>query len=245
VIKAMFQGKNGPGEVSIIDLCAFTNTTSRQRMDLVLAPGLNLIQGPMRSGKSHELSRLCGVFVGSTQHVVHAFTPTADTRPEQTIRKDGSTIVPNGRAGLITSRCGTEVKATRVRNIDDIIPSIIAAGAFNETTIIVLDEAHFLPDLDKLVDEIERYSNIYLVLCCLGSRFDRAPWPNVAAIENRAATKRFLLARCQTCSKPASFNFLSRKYRSRLSEEGFLVGDAEFSTLCGPCWKRADELDTM
>jgi len=202
--------------------------------------GLNLLLGPMRSGKTAELLRLMDIRKENTTVYRRLLL-----RPSQ-----------NTRESLVSSRNGNNQTALTLHTLDDLemVRSWIEANLSAETRLYIgLDEGHmgpFLPELEILVRHYNakypRYRGIRLIAACLNSKFDRSSWPSVVAVQHLAATIRMFCGICERCDNAAaSFNYLPLKYQAQLSAEGTFIGDQEYKSVCEQCWVLLTEPDDL
>jgi thymidine kinase len=210
-------------------------------MDIQLLDGLNALIGPMRSGKSRELTRIISTYRASPRHHVIAFRPVTDTRILAGER--GRTDSPS--SSLISSRSGTRESAIPLRDVSELEPYFRAAAPITSVqTILVIEEAHFMSNWIKVLEYVRLAPRVRVVMAVLGSRWDRSAWPSIAEIQSQFSSVKQLFGLCQNCNfEPAAFTWLSRAYRHKLSQDGVLIGDECYLTVCLPCWFEVDSVD--
>lgn len=211
-------------------------------MDIQLLDGLNALVGPMRSGKSRELTRIISTYRTSPRHHVIAFRPVTDTRVLAG-ELQGRTDSPP--SSLISSRSGTRESAIPLRDVSELEPYFQAAAPITSVqTILVIEEAHFMPNWIKVLEYVRLAPKVRVVMAVLGSRWDRSAWPSIAEIQSQFSSVKQLFGLCQNCNaEPAPFTWLGRAHRHKLSQNGVLVGDECYLTVCLPCWFEVDNMD--
>jgi thymidine kinase len=141
---------------------------------------LEVIVGPMFSGKTHELLRRAAVAEHHGDLVVAAH-PSTDTRTAQ---------------GAITSHNGERRRA-------DVVETTSALRAFERFDVLVIDEAHFF-DAELVDAASELRTRGRVILAGLGRDFRSAEFPNVSHLVSAADVVTWMTARCARCGGMAT-----------------------------------------
>lgn len=176
---------------------------------------IEVITGPMCSGKSEELVRRIRRAYYAKQEV-QVFTPSRDTR---------------GGLDTVESRNGSKQLAEVVNHAEDIL-----AKARPGTNIIAIDEGQFLFDptvpgsedalwrvCDALADKGYR-----VIVSGLDQDFKGDPFPPMARLMSVAESVLKFSALCTVCGKPASRTILM----TPASGGDFLVGSDMYEARC-------------
>lgn len=176
---------------------------------------IEVICGPMFSGKSEELLRRIGLLKFSEVKYL-LFSPATDTR-----------------SGLMRakSRDGRVVESISVNNSREIIDKINADT--NDVQVIAIDEAQFF---DEELPEVCNYlaNNEYIVIVA-GLDMDSwgRPFPPMMKLLVYAEKVTKLKAICTNCGATASY---TSHINPRPMEERIFVGDKnEYTALCRHC----------
>lgn len=171
---------------------------------------LEVICGPMFSGKSEELIRRATRALIAKQKV-QAFKPALDDRYE---------------ASAIASHSRARLEAAAVRDSSDIRRLLHA-----ETQVVAIDEAQFLDE--SLIPLVESLANagVRVILAGLDQDFVGRPFGIMPALLARAEFVQKLHAICMVCGAAAS-----RSQRLIRSGGTVLVGAAEaYEARCRHC----------
>jgi thymidine kinase len=140
---------------------------------------LELILGPMGSGKSTELSRR--LQRKKLYKAVFAISTISDTR--------------YGDQGIITHD-GLVTPCVRVRNLDDILHN----EQYQKAEVVGIDEANFFPDLPEFIrGQLEMTSKTFIVSGLDGDR-NKKPFGRILELIPDADRKDFLTALCKRCA---------------------------------------------
>lgn len=181
---------------------------------------IELILGPMRSGKSTELVRRVSI---------------------QRVCKRNILIVSCGfdsRSGAqIATHSGLSVSCNA--HVNTHLSEIFQSEFFNNADVIVFDEAHFYPDLVETVSKINELGKT--VICAgLSGTFAKTPFENISALISIADDVTFLKGICtcpvtstEICGNPAPFTMKTSGSSSNVLQ----VGASEYTTCCSKHWK--------
>lgn len=180
-----------------------------------IAGRLELITGPMFSGKSGELIRRLQAAAASGA-MVAAFKPALDTRYD---------------AKHLSSHDGLRFPCSTVRTAKEIEASVGSA------TVVGIDEAQFLdPALSVHCRRLVR-SRRRVVVAGLDRDFRGLPFEVVASLLGNADEVERRTAICAVCGEPAT-----RTHRVSAQGERLLVGAQEaYEARCKACFPHRDE----
>lgn len=98
--------------------------------------------------------------------------------------------------------------------------------------VIGIDEGQFFPGLGVFCDTMATRGHLVIV-AGLNSTFDRKPWPEISTLIALGPLIDSYTAVCDGCQREAEFS-----YRKTSSKELVLVGSSEdYSALCRKCYK--------
>jgi thymidine kinase len=141
---------------------------------------LEVIVGPMFSGKTHELLRRASVAELHGDLVVAA-RPSTDTRSAR---------------DAITSHHGEQRPA-------EVVVTAAALEAFEEFDVLVIDEAHFFDTgIVDVVSGLRPRGRV--ILAGLGRDFRAAEFPSVSHVIDGADVVTWMTARCARCGGMAT-----------------------------------------
>ena len=178
-------------------------------------PGiLQVICGPMKSGKTLELIHLADKLSYMTNVNYEFFKPAIDTRQEG-----------------IASRKGAKHVATIVKNSLEILQHI------NGLKVVFIDEAHFFDSKIVFVVKELLNKNIHVIVSGLDTDFRREPFGSMPELLALAQEVKKLHAVCdyKNCNNPAySTQRLVNGQPARYDDPIILVGDAKegYETRC-------------
>lgn len=155
-------------EVSISDKPA---TAEKTRLELIL--------GPMGSGKSTELSRR--LQRKKLYKKVFAVSTIADTR--------------YGDHGIITHD-GLVTPCLRVKNLEDILTN----AEYQKADVVGIDEANFFSDLPEFIRSQLELTNKTFIISGLDGDRHKKPFGRVLELIPDADRKDFLTALCKRCA---------------------------------------------
>jgi thymidine kinase len=179
-------------------------------MHQMAVPTLEVITGPMFSGKSAELLRRIDLFRVAEIGVV-VFKPVTDTRSGSACK----------------SRNGDKVAAIDLSDPKDIFDHVNDSHA-----VVAIDEAHFFPvGLGKILMQLVRMGK-HVIVACLDLDFSENAFPTTAVLLCLAQDIKKLPAACITCKSL----YASRSQRLVASTEVELVGDKDYEARCLKCF---------
>ncbi len=179
-------------------------------MHTMAEPNLEVITGPMFSGKSEELLRRINLFKIAGIGVI-IFKPATDTRSGSACK----------------SRNGGSETA-----IDIVDPNEIFAHVNESHAVVAIDEAHFLPEeLGIVVMRLVRMGK-HVIVACLDLDFSEKPFKTTAQLLCLATSILKLRAVCKKCGQ----RYASRSQRLVVSTAVELVGDKEYAARCLNCF---------
>ncbi len=170
---------------------------------------LEVICGPMFSGKTEELIRRCRL-ARIAQQEVRVFKPAMDTRSGET---------------EIVSRSDVRLSCVSVANATE-IPHLA-----RDADVVGIDEGQFFGE--ELVEVCEALADAgkRVIVAGLDLDFRARPFENMATLMAKAEYVDKVLAICVVCGNPAS-----RSQRLVESESRFVVGDREaYEARCRRC----------
>ena len=172
---------------------------------------IEIITGPMFSGKSEELLR-------RLRTLEYAKFTSLVIKPDFDTRFSNKKIV---------SRAGNEHITHTIKDIEEIY-DLLKEKNYNA---ILIDEAHFFSN--KLVDVANELANKgYLVIVAgLDLNFKMQPFENIAHLMALAERVTKLQAVCMVCQHAASTSF--RKVK--VDEVNFLGDHSEYEARCRKC----------
>jgi len=181
---------------------------------------IELIVGPMFSGKSTELLRRLGRARYAKQRVV-LFKPSCDVRP-----KDVETIETHD---------GVAQAAVNVATPEDMLAHLASLEEWPH--VVGIDEGQFIPDLDAACLKIAEH-NIRVIVAGLSGTFDRGAFsgPSVTDMSHLlciASSCDMLTAICAKCSNDASFTWLCN---ARSHDQVQIGGSEKYAALCHDCY---------
>lgn len=177
---------------------------------------LEVVCGPMFSGKSEELMRRLTRATIARQRV-ELLRPAADTR--------------HGPDELV-SHAGQRMNGRRIADLDEI--------AALEADVIGFDEVQFFPEgIVDVIDDLTR-RGVRVVCCGLDMDYRRRPWPVTQALLARAEFADKLQAVCLVCGGPATLSQRLEADGSPASDAGPTVeiGNGErYEARCRACFR--------
>jgi thymidine kinase len=178
---------------------------------------VEVILGPMMSGKSTELLRRVRRFTVASKYVA-VITHADDVR--------------HGGAGA--GALATHDAQTWQAVVAETLADAEAHAAVRAAEIVAIDEGQFFADLAPVCNEWADGGKIVIV-AALDSDYKREPWPSVAGLCAEHLTK--LSAVCMRCFEPAAWS-------RRLTEETevrVVGGKDKYEALCRRCYILAQD----
>lgn len=174
---------------------------------------LELVFGPMFSGKTEELIRRLRIAQYGHQKV-QAFTPERDTR---------------GESGFLNVHNGDQFAAKVVATASEIL-GLVEEG----TQVVGIDEVQFFPDpdeLDRVCDELAR-RGIRVIVTGLDLDYRAEPFEVTARLAAKAEYVDKQLSVCRVCG-----NVAARSQRLTKSTDRIRVGGKdEYAPRCRHCF---------
>ncbi len=169
-------------------------------------PQIVLLTGPMRGGKSQEVLRLINQCTVLKMKIL-CLTPKIDERS----------------GAKIKSRNGCESPSICLEKLDELDKNV-----YNESEVIVIDEAQFFPDLYSFVNQCKN-DNKTVFISGLDGDFNRKPFGQVLNCIPLCDTISKFRALCmiKNDGTPAIFSMLVAD-QTLLKEGNKLVGDSQF-----------------
>jgi len=183
-------------------------------------PYLELITGPMKSGKTSRLIELFKKYTDAGIKVL-AINSCLDNR-----------FLSNG----ITSHTGENIPAISALNISDVINLITLSGdylnQFLNAKVILINEGQFFEDIFSFVRiAVERYDKRVYV-CGLNCDYRRNSFLHLLELEILADKVTHLKGICQNCKEqPSLFS-----YRLSDDKEKILIGSKNYMPVCRSCY---------
>lgn len=168
---------------------------------------LEVIAGPMYSGKTEELIRqVKRAVIGKKR--VQVFKPELDKR--------------YGADKKLFSHAGVSIESDTIKSAKEILTKLTP-----KTQIVIIDEAQWLGD--DLVTIVERLllKHISVIISGLALTFDRQPFVPMPTLMAMADKVTMLSAVCSVCGADAIFHKRMKKDTSGVSA---LVADPRFVT---------------
>lgn len=147
---------------------------------------IEMIVGPMFSGKSEDLIKNINTFIIAKKKVL-IFKPKKDSRSGYT---------------EIKSRNGKKIRAYPIKNSKEIYE--IIENQEEKPTVVAIDEVQFFDE--GLIEVSEKLADdgIKVLLAGLDMDFRGEPFPTVAKLMARAEIVNKLKAVCTICAQPAT-----------------------------------------
>ena len=181
-----------------------------------VTPGIELVRGPMFSGKSTELLRLAERHE-LAQRTVAVITSTRDTR----YTTDGS----------LSSH------SKQTRKSDAVVDKLADArtnGAVMQADVILIDEGQFYADLVEEVSTLVDVHKKLVIVAALSGTFEQKPFDNVADLDAMADKTYNLRAVCTRCGADAPFTI---RIASESKEVEVVGGKELYAARCRACLK--------
>lgn len=183
----------------------------------MIEPSLDLIIGPMYSGKSTELFRRLTILAEMGMNVLY-INSSLDIRTQ----KDYSTHNP------MVSNLG-KIKTQKISKLEDV--------EYIKFDIIGIDEAQMFPDLEKCVKMVETDSK-HVIVSGLSGDFLRRPFSNISELIPKASNITNLYSICELCAQNQK-KILKAEFTKRLCKNSELLlvgGKNEYIPVCRKCY---------
>lgn len=193
---------------------------------------LDIIVGPMFSGKSTELLRRLTVKATIKKNNVLYINHSFDNR-----NPDGSFSTHNPLLKQKTSDNSniTFINANKIGEILDYI--LLNKPSFN---IIGIDEAQFFEDL-YLIKDIVELNGIHIIIAGLNSDYNRVPFEPIHNLIPFCDTMTKLKACCMSCAEngqemDALFTHRIKTVENKGDTERIIIGSTQFIPVCRKCY---------
>ena len=180
---------------------------------------LEIIYGPMKSGKTSRLLQLykqfkfCEIPVMVINHCID--TVHSDTQ----LSSHDKIMIP----------C---IQANKLTDLVDFSQATVLPEEFNSTKVILINEAQFFEDIVPWVTTaVEKY-NKSVYICGLNSDFQRQPFGNWLDLEQICDKVTHLHSWCGICKKQQAL------FSHRVSGETdkIVIGADNYIPVCRKCW---------
>lgn len=174
---------------------------------------INLIVGPMFSGKTKELLHRIKQLERDPKHRVVCITHTYDTR----YSKDGEIVSHNGASHEAIA-------------LTDLMP-FVSDYRYRDATHIIIEEAQFFQDLFPFVTQAADSHGKQLVCAGLDGDFAREPFGQLVMLLPHCDSIVKLRANCGKCSEMGTAIFTARM-RGHGSHQVYIGGTEIYRPLC-------------
>lgn len=189
-------------------------TFSLNKNNCHMAQGtIELIMGPMFSGKSTELLRKIRRYSYQKRStvVVSYIFDTRYSKSEELISTHDKTHYP-------------AIKTGQLKTIKD---------KLYDYDVIGVDEGQFYPDLIEVVEELANIGKT-VIISCLSGNFKREPFEAVTKLIPKCEKIQLLTAICSSCGCEATYTF-----RTIRNEDEVLIGGEEsYKPACRLCYMK-------
>ena len=196
-------------------------------MDIPVNTGfLEIIQGPMKSGKTSRLITLYKQFTFCEVPVIVINNQ----------RDDRYSLTHLSTHDLVTVPCLNAMRLSDIVTLSDTEPYGPKSEEFVNTKIILINEAQFFEDIVEWVTlAVEKY-NKSVYVCGLNSDYRRLPFGNWLDLERICDKITHLTALCGNCrERVALFS-----YRKSEETEVIIIGNENYIPVCRRCWISLD-----
>jgi len=182
-----------------------------------LKPSIDIIIGPMFSGKTTELFKRLSLYVNQGFNVLY-INSNVDTRGEFFSTHNKETLTTDG------------IDMLKISSLRENIQLI------SDYDVVGIDESQFFTDLKKVVVDMVETLNMKFIIVGLNGDFNREPFGQTNELITVCDTITKLNAICMSCSnnEPALFS----KRVSNVSKEQILIGDKDhYIPVCRKCYQ--------
>ena len=172
---------------------------------------LEIILGPMFSGKSAELIRIINRYECIGKNIL-TITHSIDTRYGQ---------------GVISSHNRVQKKSICLESLN----SIIDSKEYSESEIIIVEEGQFFPDLKQFVIRATDVDNKHVIVAGLSGDFRREPFGQILEIIPMAEQITKLSAFCKLCNDGTPGDF-SKRVELESKEQTLVGNDNYYVAVC-------------
>lgn len=177
---------------------------------------INLILGPMKSGKTTEMLRVAERHKIAGQKVC-ILRPEFDNRG-MFVRN----LCVTQAFDIITVRSDHGNQSFLFKNDED-------RKLCNSCDVICIDEGQFFWGLREICNTFERMNKI-VYISALNGTAEQREWKPISSVIPLAENITFMKAVCEECGKDASFCI----YKGGKSEQ-VVIGDSEYEAVCLSC----------
>lgn len=196
-------------------------------MDIPVNTGfLEIIQGPMKSGKTSRLITLYKQFTFCEVPVIVINNQ----------RDDRYSLTHLSTHDLVTVPCLNAMRLSDIVTLSDTEPYGPKSEEFVNTKIILINEAQFFEDIVEWVTfAVEKY-NKSVYVCGLNSDYRRLPFGNWLDLERICDKITHLTALCGNCKERVALF----SYRKSEETEVIIIGNENYIPVCRRCWISLD-----
>jgi len=169
---------------------------------------IELIIGPMFSGKTTELIRRCRRRMSVGLNVI-ILNHTMDTR--------------NGK-GKVVTHDGINMESAACDSIDP--------EKYLMHDVIAIDEAQFFNGIDDSIMILAEKHGKQVIMSCLSGDANRKPWPGVDSLIAISDQIIHCRALCVVCHKPAAFSKRHQPSDTKID----IGGKDKYSSVCRECY---------
>ena len=166
---------------------------------------LELILGPMFSGKSAELIRIINRYESINKNIL-AISHSIDTRYG---------------AGVISSHNRIQKKSIALEQLND----VLGMAEYAESEIIIIEEGQFFPDLKRFVLRATDVDKKHVIVAGLSGDFRRQPFGQMGDLIPFAEQITKLSAFCKLCNDGTPGDFSKRLNTPVHNDEQTVVGN--------------------
>ena len=186
----------------------------------IVAGSLQLIIGPMFSGKSTELMRLMRRHALAKKKCL-------------VIKYSKDVRYTNGNE--VCSHDGVTFPAIPCNELGD-----VATSSIEKCDVLGIDEGQFYPDIEVFVEKWANEGKVVIV-AALDSTYERKPFGSIPNLVPLADSVKKLSAVCKLCAGEAAFT--KRRLTESLSNAVEIIGGDElYMAVCRTCFFRSDFL---
>ena len=192
-------------------------------MDIPVNTGfLEIIQGPMKSGKTSRLITLYKQFTFCEVPVIVINNK----------RDDRYSTTHLSTHDLVTVPCLNAMRLSELVDLSYTDPSGPNSQEFMNAKIILINEAQFFDDIVEWVTLAVETYNKCVYVCGLNSDFRRLPFGNWLDLERICDKITHLTALCGNCKERVALF----SYRKSEDTEVIVIGSETYIPVCRSCW---------
>lgn len=182
-----------------------------------LTPSVEIVLGPMFSGKSTELLRRMKRFHIGGKNVL-LIKHNADDRYSETD---------------VSTHDGLSHPAVNASNLSDLDQTLLES-----CDVIGIDEGQFFPDLPTFVDDMSKKGKT-IVIAALDGTYQRKIFPSIAEVIPLCDAIHKFRAVCRECGKDAPFTHIKQQPTTECTQ--IIGGNELYEALCRNCWCSRNE----